>query len=675
MALRRLLRRVLALCAAAALAGACWGERSLEDVRALQDAGMHAQAEAPLRALLVAAPDDPELNFRLGLALAQTGRPGDAVFPLRKATRSDEFAAQAGQLLASLLLEMRNFDEAIRESDALIARDPNDHAAWFVRGRAAEQTGRFETALESADAILAAQPENLDALALRARSLASLKRFAEAEATYRHIQQAGAADPERAASACLSLALFLGDKRADAKGATRVAEQCLASYRDDPAAAAPAAEVYDAIDRKDEGTRIVREALARWPEHVELRSLLAQRLIAARELADAEAVLLENIDSAAGPDRWLAVADVRRRRGDLEGALLAVDQALAAKPSDPEALRFAAADLLFELGRVDEAEVRMREVKDPAYRLVLDGRLALERGDAKRALEILTRAIEQWPGNAGARIQAARAANQLGDIERAKSELREATRAAPDDTDAALLLARLYLLEGDTLNAVAFLSRHHDHRGFTTPDAYLLAARTLLAAGQPAEARKILEELRRQEWGAGLAVGELAELAAREGGPAAAVRLVEASGLDLAAPGNEAALRAWLRARLAQGEGPAAAGKLAALLEAHPDRPGLHALRGQTLLASGDLDGAESAFEAALALDGEHAGALRRRGLGGAPARRCGARPGAPGEGRRAGARGARLRLCRRHQRGVCDRPRRRGDRRDANRAVLAAPM
>jgi len=238
LALRRLPLRAMALCVVAWLAGACWGAPSLEDVRALQDQGLHVDAEAPLRALLAEAPDDPELNFRLGLVLARTGRPSEAVFPLRKATRSEEFGGQSGQLLAALLFEMRNFDEAIREADALIARDPADQTAWFVRGSAAEQSGRFEAALESADAILAAQPDNLDALALRGRSLSTLKRFAEAEATYRRVQQAGAADPARAASACLSLAQFLGEVRKDAAGATRVAEQCLASYRDDPSAPA-----------------------------------------------------------------------------------------------------------------------------------------------------------------------------------------------------------------------------------------------------------------------------------------------------------------------------------------------------------------------------------------------------------------------------------------------------
>jgi tetratricopeptide (TPR) repeat protein len=47
---------------------------------------------------------------------------------------------------------------------------------------------------------------------------------------------------------------------------------------------------------------------------------------------------------------------------------------------------------------------------------------------------------------------------------------------------------------------------------------------------------------------------------------------------------------------------------------AHPDHPGLLALRGQTLLAAGDLDGADRAFDAALALYGEHAAAEAGKG-------------------------------------------------------------
>jgi tetratricopeptide (TPR) repeat protein len=610
----RLPRRAGALLLAVHFALACGSAPSLEEVRSLQDQRLYEEAEAPLRALLAEKPDDPELNFRLGVTLSKTGRKGEAIFPLRKATSSEAFAVEAGEALATLLLGIGNYEEAIREADQLLAREPGNSGMLFVRGKAAEQVGRFELALESADAILAKQPEDLDALALRGRSLASLDRLDEAEATYQRIVDVGAVDPVRAPQACLSLALFVGEHRQQTERAADLAKACLARYPDDPSAVTSATRVYDAIGQEDHSTEIVRQALAQHPDNADLRDLLAGRLVAADQLEEAETVLLEGVRSAPTAARWLSVADVRRRRGDLAGALAAVEEALAAKPEDPEPLQFAAADLLLDLGRPDEAEARLREVHEPAYRLALEGRLALERGDPKRALEILTHAIEQWPDNAGARIQAARAANELGQTDRAISELREATRAAPNDTDAALLLARLYLVKGDPESAVAFLARQREHRGFTTPEPYLLAARAFGEAGQPQQARAMLEALAKLPGHAALALAELAGLDQQEQGPAAAVKRIEASGLDLGEPGNEPALRAWAQAELALGKGADAATRIAALEAARPDAAALPVVRGQLALASGDLEAAQQAFEQALRLDVDSAAALAGEG-------------------------------------------------------------
>jgi tetratricopeptide (TPR) repeat protein len=611
----RLARRAFALLLATLLAVACGHQPNLEEVRSLQASELYAETEAPLRALLARNPDDPELNFRLGLALAHTGRKGEAVFPLRKAAASEDFAMEAGQVLADLLLGMRNFEEAIREADGVLARDPGNAAALFVKGRAAGEVGRFEIALESADAILAERPDDLDGLVLRGRALASLSRLDEAEATYRRVREVGARDPARAPQTCLALALFVGERRHQVERATGLTAECLAQFPDDPAAVAPAAHVYDAIDHPAEGTEVVRHGLARWPADATLRDLLVQRLIHQGQLEEAETVLLDGIRSAPSPERWLAVADVRRRRGDPAGALQAVEEALALRPADPEAAQFAAADLLVDLGRTDEAEARLRDLEEPAYRLNLEGRLALERGDPRRALDILTRAIEQWPGNAGARIQAARAANELGQIDRAISELREATRTAPDDTDAALLLGRLYLLQGEPERALAFLSRQREHRGFATAEPYLLSARALVQAGHPGKARALLKEFGRQEGHAALALAELARMDQQTAGPAATARRIEQSGLDLGEPANEPALRAWVQAQLALGRGADAAKRLDALEAARPDTPVLPAIRGQIALASGDLQPAQEAFEHALELDPDSAAALAGEGF------------------------------------------------------------
>jgi Flp pilus assembly protein TadD len=57
-----------------------------EDIRAFQQEGEFEATIEPLRELLRATPDDPELNHLYGVALLGTGQPELAIWPLRKST-------------------------------------------------------------------------------------------------------------------------------------------------------------------------------------------------------------------------------------------------------------------------------------------------------------------------------------------------------------------------------------------------------------------------------------------------------------------------------------------------------------------------------------------------------------------------------------------------------------
>ncbi len=59
-------------------------EARLEEIRSLQEFGDFEGTVAPLRELLKASPDDPELNHLYGVALLGVGRPEFALWPLRR---------------------------------------------------------------------------------------------------------------------------------------------------------------------------------------------------------------------------------------------------------------------------------------------------------------------------------------------------------------------------------------------------------------------------------------------------------------------------------------------------------------------------------------------------------------------------------------------------------------
>jgi tetratricopeptide (TPR) repeat protein len=89
-----------------------------------------------------------------------------------------------------------------------------------------------------------------------------------------------------------------------------------------------------------------------------------------------------------------------------------------------------------------------KDLDNEAYRALIESRVALNEGHPKRALALLDKVFPVWPDNAGARYYAARAAEQIGDFGRAIEEYRQSIRSAPDETEAGLRLAKLYLAAG-----------------------------------------------------------------------------------------------------------------------------------------------------------------------------------------------------------------------------------
>ena len=112
---------VSTLLAVSLLAG-CGGdiESRMAEVRALQDVGQFPASIDELREILTVDPNLPEANFRLGLALVQTGEPSRAIWPLQKAAESSEYEITAGVLLASTYFKTNNFDEAIRSASRVL---------------------------------------------------------------------------------------------------------------------------------------------------------------------------------------------------------------------------------------------------------------------------------------------------------------------------------------------------------------------------------------------------------------------------------------------------------------------------------------------------------------------------------------------------------------------------
>ena len=598
-------RSMLAIAVLASLV-ACAGsvEDRLAEVRALQDAGQFQESIDPLREIIARQPDLPDANYLLGVALVQTGQLSLAVWPLEKAASDPSYAVQAGLLLANTFLSLESFEDAVRAASKVLEADPGRTAALQVRGHALLGAGRREEALQDTARLVELAPDDYPALLLHGTILSEAGRLDEAETVFEQLEEVGAKsdDPSLVSRGCLARASFYEDNRKDEARAEAHYLHCLEKTPADPLAVRLVSQFFDERDRPGEATAIHERAVAAEPENLALRGGLASRYEARGEPEKARALLKEAVELLGSAAAWAQLSDFERRNGNLEPALEAIDEGMKAAPTRSDQLLFAKAELLIELGRLDEAEQLIEGGSNQAFKDLVRGRILLARGDASAALAAFEEGLRRWPGNAGGRYYAALAARELGDWDRAAEEFRQSVRADAAATDAALLLANLELARGNREDAAGMANVYISKRGGSRPEGYLVLIQARTAAGNFQAARESASALEQAGFPVEAAVAR-AGIETAASGPAAATAALRASGLDLTDPANESALRALIESLLAAGQADEAVGAARRATAAHSDASSLRELEGAVLLRAGRDADAQAAFEKALAID------------------------------------------------------------------------
>ena len=589
-------------------------ESRLAEIRALHAAGQFDESIAPLRVLLTADAENPEANYRLGVALVQTGRPSLAIWPLQKATRSDEFKILAGLLLASTLLQSESYEEAIRAADGVLAVEPDRVAALYTRARGNIGAGRPADALVDSEHVLQLRPDDFMGTTLRVSALLDLERFDEAEAMHIQLKESRekAGDEDGAARTCAVLSRFYASQtRMDE--ATETVLSCLKMYPTHAFVQQYASDFFTEIKQPDEAVKIWREAVALAPEDIGLRSKLANLLFEAGRADEAETVYKETVELFDTSQAWQLLGVFYRRTGQVTEARKAIESALERSRKNPPALRFALADILIAEGKYDRAEEIASSMKEPSYRSLIRGSLKLAKGDPAGALRLLESGLRLWPNNAGARYVAGQAALQLGDLERALAEYREATRVGEDQTDAALAMARIYYSLHKYQAALQFAERHIKTRPFENGDAYVVAIRAAAAEKNWAKAQNLLASLNARESARNLVVVEHAGVMRVREGFEAAARIPQDSGLDLTDSKNAMALTSLALDLISLGRPEEALDRVNKALAKDLTNPRLLDIQARLLARMGRDEEAQAAVAKALQTDPEFSPALEVR--------------------------------------------------------------
>ncbi|MBW2397145.1 MAG: tetratricopeptide repeat protein [Deltaproteobacteria bacterium] len=593
----------------------------VHEAQALLAGSQPEQALVLLHEASAKDPENAEIRFSIAMALVRLGRSAEALTPLRQAAQSEDFGVQAGIVLASTLAEGHKFEEAMAAADDVLARFPDEAAALAIKASAAISLHRGDVAVDVVDHMLALQPDSLAFLHLRAIALSEADQLDETVAILDRLMETETEeDPADPARACAALAkIYIGKGMKD-EAAARLGV-CKVRFGDTPRFVLALAAMYDELNLRDQAIDVLSEGVEAHPNDGSLRNALGTHLLVADRFEEAEALVSEGLENAADPRRWAALASVRSAAGNLSGAHEAIEQAIGLIDPPAQIHLLMLADLQLQQGLTDDAAITSARLTETLYRNAIEARILLERGEAAKALELFDTVLPHWPQNASLRVYSALAALDVGDSERAKSDLLQATRRTPGDSDAAIWLARMYFAEGSYLNAARFAERQINQRGPTDPAPYVLAVRAYRRADQPEQARRMLTAMATVRDGlfAGESIAEAGRITAAADGPGAALEVLEQraneAGLDLGDPNAEPVLIEVFQQLASAGRLDEAKRRASALIAEHPDRPNLLMISGRVALLQGNVEEADGLFARALELEPGHPGSLAGQSL------------------------------------------------------------
>jgi tetratricopeptide (TPR) repeat protein len=149
--------------------------------------GRLEEAERHYRAVLDAAPGQPDALHYLGVLLHQRGHSAEALDCVAAALASNPTSAEILANYGFMLEALGRTADALAAYDRALIVHPNDIDMLFNRGNAQIRLGRFQQAIKSFEDVLALKPDHVGALnnlgtALRSlgRREAALARFGEA---------------------------------------------------------------------------------------------------------------------------------------------------------------------------------------------------------------------------------------------------------------------------------------------------------------------------------------------------------------------------------------------------------------------------------------------------------------------------------------------------------------
>ncbi len=553
-------------------------------------------------------PQDAEAHWGLAQAYLNLKQARDGFWELRETVRLDPGNLDAKLAFSQMAIVAGELEEALKQTDEVLIADPQKIEAYVVKAQALEALKRQDEVLEILEAGLEIDPESDAVLVLLADLHRRQGNRAAAEPLFRK-----RVDLDPSYRTWTALASFLGEERDRESEAEEAWIQArdLAEETNWGRAHAQLANFYFRADRFDEAKGVLEQGIEQGgPDKLDLIYLLARfhAIRGEEELADQ---LIEKATEAEpdNPRPYLILSTYKGRKGDVQGALAAAEDAVRVAP-DSQAARLRKAEVLVELGYREKDEARIAEGRRIAEEILAEeptnpgalfvkAKIEMAEQQVDAAITTLRAAIDARPEWAQAHFILGTALTVKGERVAARTELRRALEIDAGLTEAHQVLAQVYSQLGEHEYAVEEGRLYLRAKPDATP-MRVLVAQSLVRLGRLQDALTELRLVPEEERGPEVHYA-IARVLLFENDFDGARAEVEAAHAQK--PESVDILRTLLQLDRRQGRLAESVARIDAAIEQNPDDPNLRRLYGQVLMSSGKAEEAEKAFQRAIELD------------------------------------------------------------------------
>lgn len=437
-------------------------EDRIAEVHIFYGEGHFAETVDSVMKLFEEFPDDPEIMRLYGTTMLAIDNPGLAIWPLRTLVERHSSDAEDYVMLAKAFKMGGAPLEAFEASKEAVAAKPDGVPELTLHASLALEAKDHEAVLSSTEILLDMDPVGRPiAYVWQGKALVGLDRFEEADDSLAAATEklAGRPDIDIWRAKFCSLSIEVAEAEQNEREIEDRWERCLEEFPLHREIYSGAVNFFDDTGDRDRATAVLENVVELAPKFLAARTQLAERLAAERRYSEAEALLLEATnDPEIHSHAWLALGDYHRNRENFEEAIQATEQGMSEFESVSVFALAQLADDCVQARQFEKAEGFIEQINVPEYAALLRGRIELGKGNPTQAREYFLDGLKFFTSNAAARYLAGQAAEQLGDLDLAIADYRDAVRSGPEDSDAVFRLARLYEAEGSFNAAYHMLS-------------------------------------------------------------------------------------------------------------------------------------------------------------------------------------------------------------------------